>query len=238
MAVNGWDFREATKHIEPLIGDEPASPPTQRRSEAEKRRAFERLWEMARPIQAGDPVARYLHRRIGLTTFPVALRTAGHLRYPDASYHPAMLALITAPDGGIANVHRTYLTDEGGKALVAEPRRFMPGKVQPGSAVRLFSHESRLGIAEGIETALSAAHLFDVPCWAALTKDLLSKWKPPSQVQEVTIFADHDAPGQTAAYALASRLTGRGCRVKIKMPDQAGYDWNDVLVRGARAEGA
>jgi putative DNA primase/helicase len=236
MEVNGWTFREAAERIEALVGDEPTSPPPQQRSEAEKRAALQRLWGRASPVRDGDPVARYLQRRLGQTTFPEALRTVLRLRYPDSGLHPGMLAVVTAPDGTLVNVHRTYLTPQGSKAPVARPRMFMPGKVPPGSAVRLFSHENRLGIAEGIETALSASKLFDVPCWAALTKDLLSRWTPPSQVQEVIIFADHDAPGQTAAYALASRLTGRGRRVKIEIPDQAGQDWNDVLIRD-RTEG-
>ena len=73
--------------------------------------------------------------------FSVALRTVSHCRYPDASWHPGMLAVVTAPDGTLANVHRTYLTPDGDKAPVAQPRMFMPGKVQAGSAVRLFSYQ-------------------------------------------------------------------------------------------------
>ena len=44
----------------------------------------------------------------------------------------------------------------------------MMGTMPTGAAVRLMPHEEMLGIAEGIETALSASILFNVPVWAAL----------------------------------------------------------------------
>jgi putative DNA primase/helicase len=44
-------------------------------------------------------------------------------------------------------------------------------------------HQDVLGIAEGIETALSASILFNVPVWAALTEGLLQEWVPPPDVR-------------------------------------------------------
>jgi putative DNA primase/helicase len=49
-------------------------------------------------------------------------------------------------------------------------RKMMPGSVPKGSAVRLTPvvPGGTLGIAEGIETALSVSILFNMPCWAAI----------------------------------------------------------------------
>ena len=99
MEVNGWDFREAAKHIEAFIGDEPAGPPQAAAERGRKPGAFQRLWDIAGPSRLAILSRATFNVGMGLTTFPVALRTACHLRYPDASCHPAMLALITAPDG-------------------------------------------------------------------------------------------------------------------------------------------
>jgi len=49
----------------------------------------------------------------------------------------------------------------------------MMGSMPTGAAVRLMAHEDVLGIAEGIETAMSASILFNVPCWAALNAGLV-----------------------------------------------------------------
>jgi putative DNA primase/helicase len=93
----------------------------------------------SKAIEANDPVGRYLARRAGLTSFPSCLRTASNLRYQSdrPSFHPAMVAMVTGPDGAPSTLHRTYLTANGRKASVDEPRRMMPGTVAKGAAIRL-----------------------------------------------------------------------------------------------------
>ncbi len=83
-----------------------------------------------------------------------------------------------------------------------------------GAAVRLMPHQEVLGIAEGIETALSASILFNVPIWAALTAGLLQEWTPPASVTTVFVFGDNDASstGQAAAYSLGAAAQGKGAQ--------------------------
>src|SRR5947199_194195 len=82
-------------------------------------------------------------------------------------------------DGKGVNIHRTYI--ENGKAVL---RKLMPGKLPDNVAIRLFGFRDNsflgaglgtLGIAEGIETALSASALFDIPVWSAISAPLLKK---------------------------------------------------------------
>ena len=113
----------------------------------------------------------------------------------------------------------------------------MMGAMPGGAAVRLMPHEQTLGIAEGIETAMSASALFNVPVWAALTAGLLQEWTPPAAVTTVFVFGDNDASstGQAAAYTLAQRLKAKGLSVFVEIPPSTGQDWNDVhLMRGTR----
>jgi putative DNA primase/helicase len=86
-----------------------------------------------------------------------------------------------------------------------------------------------MGIAEGIETALSASVLFNVPVWAAISAPLLKKWRPPPRVEKVIIFGDNDEnyTGQEAAYSLA-RALANDVEVEVKIPSIPGWDWNDV----------
>jgi putative DNA primase/helicase len=141
-----------------------------------------------------------------------------------------MVAEVSAPDGSMVSVHRTYLTMEGAKAAVEEPRRLTPGPLGKGYAIRLGSPVgASLGIAEGIETALSASALYGLPVWAAVNAAGLMQWEPPPGVASVAVFGDNDPKfgGQSAAYALAHRLAVRGLTVTVHVPDQG--DWNDQL---------
>ena len=147
---------------------------------------------------------------------------------------PGMVARIRngagEPTGGI---HRTYLLDDGsGKA---PPGKKMLGPVAGGS-VRLSAvgDDGHIGIAEGIETALSAHAIFGVPTWAALSADGLRRWQWPDGINRVTIFADAGDAGMQAAAALADRLNIAGITNAIVAPLH-GDDFNDDLRHGATA---
>jgi putative DNA primase/helicase len=183
----------------------------------------------------GTPAEAYLRNR-GLAD-PVS---------PDLLFHPdladfdtrrgwfGMVAVVRnaagEPTGGI---HRTFLLDDGsGKG---PPGKKMLGPVAAGS-VRLSAlpADGRLGLAEGIETALAAHSIFGVPTWAALSADGLRRWEWPVGLTHVTIFADADEAGVEAAAALAERLTAAGIPSAILAPLH-GDDLNDDLRRGAKA---
>ena len=99
----------------------------------------------------------------------------------------------------------------------------MPGKLPDNVAIRLAPAGKVLGIAEGIETALSASALFEVPVWAAISAPLLRKWRPPEGVEKVMIFGDNDKSftGQEAAYHLARQLSD-SVEVEVKIPTLPG----------------
>ena len=107
-----------------------------------------------------------------------------------------------------------------------------PGPRPDGGAVRLMQIDERkiLGVAEGIETSLSASILFGVPCWSALNAGGLSVWHVPPDISEVLIFADNDqnTTGQRFADVLRRRCEAAGKKVTVHLPEKNGEDWNDV----------
>lgn len=185
-----------------------------------------RLWRSARPI-AGTPAERYLQSR-GLTTDTPELRyhpRTPHGPQPLTRFRPALIAAVRAEDG-VTAVHRTFLDPRrSGLASIEEPRCGL-GRFGSG-AVRLGGIGPRLGLAEGIETALSACALFGLPCWATLGTERFRLVSLPPDVAELVLFLDNDAGGRRAE-ALA-RATFTHLPIEAHYPRRKGFDWNDVL---------
>ncbi|MBS7696253.1 MULTISPECIES: toprim domain-containing protein [unclassified Chelatococcus] len=236
MKVKGWDFRQAADEIEAILGDIPVQEFRQSRDDKESREASVKLWKATTAIQRGDHVDRYLRARgIALDEFPPCLRSVTEMLHSaeKRTMHPGMVAVVTAAvEGENGTLHRTYLTLDGRKAAVEPPRKLMPGQAPNGGAVRLAEFTDTLGVAEGIETALSASILFKVPVWAALDAGKLASWRPPYEARRIIVFGDHDASftGQQVAFSLARRLANDGREVSVEIPRDIGTDWNDVLM--------
>ena len=236
MQFTGLPFKEVARRIEHIIGDAPVARPRTERSEESTRAALNVLWRSGGRIQANDPVDRWLQARgVGMQNYPKCIRTGMRVRHsgPPVTWHPAMLAQVTDASGKPATIHKTYLTATGTKAPVDKVRLFCAASVSPGSAVRLTSPATVLGIAEGIETALAATKLFGIAAWAALSDWGVEKFEPPVIAEHLVIFGDNDAhgAGQRAAFALAARLSGR-IRVEVKIPEASDTDWNDAVGNG------
>lgn len=222
--VKDVNFADAAKLVVDVIG--PRESSTQ--MPCKRKRYAEQLRESARPLTTSP----YLERR-GLLT-PPGLQTHDAVEYRDdgelLSTFPAILAPVQR-DGKFLTYHVTYLQGDQ-KADVDDPRKQLPGPSLNGGGVALWQSGEELGIAEGIETAIAAHMLFDVPVWAAVNSSLLTSFIPPPDVKRLIIFGDHDRnyAGQAAAFALAKRLHGR-FDIDVLLPDQPG-DWNDVLLAG------
>jgi putative DNA primase/helicase len=220
-----WTFPDAARKVDEIIG-------VRVTFERRKPNTAEDIWRKTKPIRPRDPVGRYLINRVGITTFPSVLRTAENVYYEPSVYYPCMVARLTAPNGHPSTVHRTYITEDGKKAPVESPKKFVAGSIETGSALRLTPIFEHIGIAEGAETALAVTKLFGVPCWATMTSILMAKWIPPNGVKSITIYGDRDSSyaGQAAAYTLAHRVVGK-IKVDIKLPSEVDTDWLDILER-------
>jgi putative DNA primase/helicase len=245
--LRGWDFKRAADEVDKIIGNLPAAKPSRPKPRAPASELTS-IWQAGLVVSADDPVGEYLMRR-GIALDDVA---TGELRFismlqhhPSKSGHPAMVARMRDASGKPAQLHRTYLTIDGQKAAVDPVRMFMPGELPIGGAIRLGEpFEGVLGVAEGIETALSAAIIYGMPVWATTSAIMLEQWQPPSEATSITIFGDSDNNyvGQAAAYILARRLIFEAARdkiarsIEVALPPR-GLDWNDVLLKKACAPG-
>lgn len=223
------------------------------------RERIDALWREAVPITPGDPVHTYLRGRgLILATIPDVLRFHPALDYWDfddagkavkLGTHPAMVAAVQVeafPDGPhrptvLTNValHRTYLTHDGRKADVPAPKKLTgtTGDMR-GAAIRLaapafIDGAYRLGVAEGIETALAAAEGSRVPTWATVSASGMKNFQWPRTPHELYVFADNDAneTGQRAARELERKANACGVCVHTLIPPLPGSDWADVWQR-------
>ncbi|WP_305986450.1 toprim domain-containing protein [Roseibium sp. MMSF_3544] len=236
MKFQGWSFAECALELEKIVGKADVSKPRQKIANDRVRDWMNSLWQGGRSVEAGDPVATYLAGRgIHLESFPDALRYHNRCGYRHegnkTTYHPAMIAMVTGPSGP-TTLHKTYLDAFGRKASLPKVRMLMPISPEKGASVQLGPVAEVMGIAEGIETALSASQIWRMPVWAGLNAAMVMQWKPPVEAHEIHIFGDYDAnfAGQSAAFALAHRLSVEGKDVHVQLPDEPG-DWNDFLLR-------
>jgi putative DNA primase/helicase len=202
-------------------------------SDAERKRLLNETWEGSKAITENDPAWLYLNERTGLREMPKTLRYHPALYNAETrSNMPALIAKVTDLSNRPVAIHRIYLTARGEKAPVAKNKMLL-GSMPEGSAIRLMPYETQIGVAEGIETAISAYAIFGIPTWAAVTAGGLEKWKPPEICTTVWVFGDNDKTytGQLAAYRLAWKLAQleQFEVVKVAIPEILGADWNDVL---------
>lgn len=212
----------------------------QRQQWAENSKRIARLWAQCVPLVPGDAATLYLKRRgfAGVWPLPACLRFHRALPCWDGDKKigdfPAMVAPLTAPDGRVVALHRTFLASDGRKAEIRSPKK-LTGTSGPlgGACIRL--HEPAhgvLGVAEGIETALAARLASSVPTVAAYCAGNLAAWQWPSSVQRMVIFADADTAGRDAAEALRTRAVAARLQCQVLTPTTDGADWCDVWATG------
>jgi hypothetical protein len=194
-----------------------------------------RLWHMASPLEGSLAEAYLGGRAINRHSRELRFHSRTPLGPRDAvRFLPAMVAAVRT-DLGVVAVHRTFLVPGSGRlAGFGRPKRAL-GRLQHG-AVRLdVPCKGCLGLAEGIETAMSATQLTGQPCWATLGNERFGVVAIPESVRELHLFLDNDAGGDLAERRARAAYAQAGRRIVARRPDTRDEDWNDFLMRRAMA---
>jgi putative DNA primase/helicase len=158
------------------------------------------IWRLSEPIE-GTSAEEYLWRR-GIT-----------LKLPSLGYYRgSLVAAVHQPYGGITAIQKTPI-----KADLHRGHRTTKGPLGNG-AVRLGAAQRIMGIAEGVETALSAMMLTGMSIWACLGSKRMHQVELPPLVEHVHIFADNDIPGFEAAHRTRDVHHALGRDVTIRRP--------------------
>lgn len=227
--VLGCDFKEACNQVAPFVGT--VTPVAFTNEPSISPEVLRKVFLDSVPAAKNNLVGQYLGLR-GITVCPESLRYAKKCWDGETKKdHPAMLAVVTLPDGTAVTMHRTYLdVITAGKAEMENPKKLMPGlKKLTGGAIRLMKPSAGVvGIAEGIETALACYQHHGIPTWAAVNSVLLEAFEPPTGIKKVYVFGDNDKHfvGQAAAYSLGKRLIMQNkIEAEVVIPDTPGFDW-------------
>lgn len=192
----------------------------------QRQMAAREIWQSAIPIP-GTPAETYLRSRNIKGSLPRSLRFAHLVHGPTRQRLPALVASIVDPDDVVIAVQRTFLKNEGLSKAEIQPQKMTIGPMLSG-AVRLFAANGGwIGLAEGVETALSAQELFTIPVWAACGARLHSV-EIPSRAKGVVIFADNGSRGIEIAERAKDHFAALGHEVVINYPKPEFKDWNDV----------
>ena len=195
------------------------------------------LWRASHPVLAGTPASHYLRMRRCVLPPPGShLRWLPAHRHPSGHVGPCLVALLTdAATRAPRSLHFTWVAG-GRKADVQPPRLLLRGHAKAGAVCRLWPDDAvtyGLGVAEGIETALSLAHGFK-PVWAAIDAGNLAALPVLAGVQTLVIAQDRDPAGEKAARTCAERWVAEGREVFVTR--QHDNDMNDTVQGVAHAE--
>lgn len=199
------------------------------------------IWASTKPLD-GTLAQAYLMDR-GVPAFEAdAIRFHSSLLYPNGKNYPALVARVDDMVGEVTAVWRIFLRADGRKADVSDAKLGL-GPAS-GGAVRIGGVGPRIGIAEGVETALAAWHLMDkrFPVWASLSTAGMTGIELPLGVEQVMIFPDGDRPlrkrgneyepavpaGRKAAHTLRDRLIREGIVCTIAAEPAPGRDYLDI----------
>ena len=195
----------------------------------QKREYARKVWEASSPI-CGTLAERYLNAR------GIHLANIDALRFKPSVWHsksecffPSLVAKVTTRHGDFMGIHRTYVAHDGmAKADVDSPK-MMLGNIKGGSVHLSPLTGDTLAVCEGIETGLSILQMTCIPTWACLSTGGMVSLEIPSSIRTLLICGDNDPAGITASLALKARAIQEGYAVKHITPQEAGFDFNDVL---------
>lgn len=248
-AGDGWklleltqqkDFRVLASEIDRLIGNSYSGQAVPQAQSDVKATHSKVIAKFASLIPLKDTSAhRYLMGR-GVNVLP-----SQHIRYSSMQQNgfTSLWSIATDDRGAGCYLHRTFLDGEK-KANFEGNKRLT--KLQEDNyldfagsiAIRMTPVASTLGIAEGIETALSCQQVYGCNTWSTLNANFMRKFRAPKGVKHLIIFADTDSNGTglAAAFECGNRniLSNNDVeKVSVRWIDGTG-DFNDMLVNGAK----
>ena len=212
LATGSRSLRDALAEARRFLAQPATAPRSTDPDTYDRTEAARNLWNRCGPIDGSHAETYLKARAIHRCRFP-ALRFHPSLPYRPAAggwlRFPALVAAVTADDGELAGVHRTWLDARlPAKAPVSRPRKAL-GRIH-GLAVRFGDSDSAstLLVGEGIETVLSLVTVLPSLPGTALRGASLRGAVPADTVLPDAVLPDTVAPDAVSAAALSAGSLG------------------------------
>lgn len=223
---DGWDllriktgkkFRELADQVDKIIGN----TPTYEYEPKKVNNEYKYRIKNSLPLK-GSNVEKYLNSR-GIFTLP----EKGLFASKGNMYAVAINEYFEP-----AYSHETFL-DGDKKEDIEENKITKTIKKSEMAAIRLFDMSETLGIAEGIETALSCKQIYKCNTWSVISSTFMKKFRAPKGVENLFIFADNDSNGTGLAAAFECGNRNILCNNDVKSVRirwcKSVVDFNDFL---------
>jgi len=235
MGVKGWQFAEAAKEIDKLVGANNIPQVFKPKVDYEKRRKdLNNLWAGGFLLD-GNHLDYLMHRKAATREMAESCKDLrGHpgMYYDREDYRPGMIALVRNKMGVPVSIHRTFYSPIHRKMMP-------PTEPIAGAAIRLGDKGSKkLVIGEGLETTLSGMQLYGGMGYSTISAHGMETVEIPRLYDHIIILADNDRSftGQKAAFTLARRLDQSKQHVTVAMPAHSDHDFNDLRADDAVLE--
>ena len=238
-AGKGLNLPDAMREAARFLGLEdrqpthqPAPPPEPVIEDRKSLSDFGRqLWWACQDITLNDTAGQYLaNRGCELPIRGGDVRWHPNLKHLSGYHGPALVALITdALDNEPLSLHRTWIQPDGRKADLNPSRLLLAGHTKRNGVIRVWPDDwvtYGLGIAEGIESALTLARAF-TPVWSTIDAGNMARFPVLPVIEALTVAVDNEDTGRKAADAVARRWYAAGREVRLIQPPKPGQDIND-----------
>lgn len=238
-------IRDLMDEVDRIIGNnyKPEDRPACRQVStiAQTREAVIRQFSALQPLRNTDGEVYLRGRGINILPSTDTVRFCISQRAANNNIYQSIWSLVTDNKSNVCYLHRTLL-ENGKKARVDVAKKQKALQEQnvldhaTSVAIRLFPVASTLGVAEGIETALSCKQVYGVNTWSLINAGFMAKFIAPAGVTHLIVFADmdtHSATGHSAAFTCArANLVAKNDiqKVTVRWPDSG--DFNDLIQNG------
>jgi len=196
------------------------------------------VFTAAEPVTLESTVGQYLDFR-GCVLPP----SDGDIRQMEDFKHPyldhrgaCMIALIrNIQTNEPMSLHLTFVTKTGKAEIFGKDGERVSSKIMlaghsiKGGVIKIWGDQDvtmGLGIAEGIETALTLAHAYS-PVWATIDAGHMAEFPVLPGLEGLCVAVDHDPAGKAAAQKVIDRY--KAAQIQVLVSNQSNGDLNDSI---------